>query len=115
MGATSSPAVMNPGQCRIEILHQLGKRSRQGRPPANKHIVMAGVQPPSSGSCRKPHDFAQPAPDPVALDGVADLPRHGEADTDHPTLVSASADLQGEGAGRHSHSARRSLKIAPAF
>src|SRR5262245_37265399 len=58
---------------------------------------MAAPQPVCG---RKPHDFPQPAPDAIALDGTADLARYGETDTDRATIL-AVEHLNDKGRCRH--------------
>jgi hypothetical protein len=98
----------------IEFLHHLVERSRQRRPPADQHIVVAGAQMRSPGGGRKPDDFAQPAADAVSLYRVANLPRHGKADPDG--LISRALPcLKHKSAAGSAHAAGRGAKIAAAF
>jgi len=62
---------MNPAQRGFEFSLHLGKRQRQRRAPADQHVIVA-VAHLAAG--RKPNDFAQPAPHPIALDRITDLP-----------------------------------------
>jgi hypothetical protein len=101
---------MNSAERRIEFPPHLIKWQRESRAPPDQHIIVAGVHDAAIG---KPHDLPQAAPHPVALHGVADLPRHRESDT-HGTLVPARARLQYEGAGRCSRPARCGAKVGPA-
>jgi hypothetical protein len=86
--------VVNPAQRRIEILPHLAERRCERRPPANQHIIMTAVH---AAARRQPHDLAQPAPHPVALHRIADLPRHREADP-RRTVLGATARLHHESA-----------------
>jgi hypothetical protein len=61
---------------------------------------------------RQPHDLLQAAPHAIALDGLSDLPRNGEADA-YRTTVSSLTRLQYESRGRHFRSGRGSQEIAP--
>jgi hypothetical protein len=69
-----------------------------------------------------PHHFAQAPPHAIALHGIADLPRYGEADPRRFVFVFAVmtglgtlACLQDEGAGRRSRTLGGSLKVRPAL
>ena len=86
--------VVNPAQRRIEILPHLAERRCERRPPANQHIIMTAVH---AAARRQPHHLAQPAPHPVALHRIADLPRHREADP-RRTVLGALARLHHESA-----------------
>ena len=81
---------------RPRILSDPGKRQLQRRAPSDQHIIMTGACPVRP---RKPHDFAQPAADPVALDRIADLLRHGKAEACR-SAVGSLARLQHEPGGR---------------
>ena len=61
----------------VEIFGSSARRAATVPIAPDQHIIMTG---PQSSRGRKPHDFAQPPPHPIALDRVADLLRHGEAD-----------------------------------
>src|SRR3569623_3528091 len=58
------------------------------------------------------HQFAKPAPDPVALGGIAVLLGDGEADPDRPVVVAAAA-LQHERAGVHPRAIGNGEEIRP--
>jgi hypothetical protein len=64
-------------ECAREILRQSRERKIEGGAPTDQHIV---VPRPETFRVRKPHDFAQPPPHPVALDRIADLLRHRKTD-----------------------------------
>jgi hypothetical protein len=98
----------------IEFQHHLVERSRQRRPPADQHIVMAGTQMRSPGGRRKPDDFAQAAADAVSLNRVANLPRYGKPDPDG-VISRALQCLKHKSAAGCAHAAGRGAKIAAAF
>jgi hypothetical protein len=102
--------VVNPAQRRIEILPHLAERRCERRPPANQHIIMTAVH---AAARRQPHDLAQPAPHPVALHRIADLPRHRKADP-RRTVPGAAARLYHKGADGRPQPLRRSEKIGAA-
>ena len=81
----------------VEFLDHAIERQLQGGAPADQHIVMAGAQ---ATRRRQPDDFPETAPHAIALDGISDLLRHGEADAYRTTVVSL-ARLQHERRGRH--------------
>jgi hypothetical protein len=58
---------------------------------------MSALHPIGPG---EPHDFPQPAADPVAFDGVADFLRNGKAKA-HRSVIGPLALLQHESSGRH--------------
>ncbi len=58
---------------------------------------MAGTQATRG---RKPYDFLETSPHAIALDGISNLLRHGEADAYRTTVVSL-ARLQYERRSRH--------------
>ena len=101
---------MNPAQCRGEFLRHHFKRRGQRRSSSDKHIIMTGTQPVGG---RQAHQFAQTTPHAVALDGVADLPRHGKAYARRACLI-APPRLQHKGCSGRSCTTRRSLEIAAA-
>ncbi len=101
---------MNPAQRRIKFPLHLMKRQRQRRAPPDQHVIVAVAHFAAS---REPHDFSQPAPHPIALHRIADLPRHRKADAD-AAFVTAGSGLQHETAERCPRSARSSAKIGPA-
>src|ERR1700680_152197 len=70
---------MDSAKRRIEFRLYRDIRQRERRAPTDQHIIMAG---PHRAVRRQPDDLAQPAAYPVALHGIADLPRHRESDAD---------------------------------
>jgi hypothetical protein len=112
-GLTSSFAFagMHPDKCLVEFPDHVPKR-RPKRPAASdQDIIMTVAQ---AFRARKPHEFAQSAPDPVALHGISDLPRHCVADA-YPVFVGAPARLQYECIAAGPHSGSGSAKIRSAF
>jgi hypothetical protein len=97
----------------IELLHHLAERSRQCGPPADQHVIVAGAQMRPCAGRREPDDFAQPAADPIPLHGVADLPRHCEADPDG-AIFATLPRLKHKGAARGACALGRGPKIAAA-
>jgi hypothetical protein len=67
----------------VKVLQHAIERQFQRRAPTDKHIIVAGSR---SVSGRQPHHFAQAPADPVALDRVAGLLRHGKAETHRPVF-----------------------------
>jgi hypothetical protein len=104
---------MKPAERRVEFLHQLAERGGERGPPADQHIVMAGMQPARPGGRRKSYNLPQTAPHPVALHGVAHLPRYGEADPDRP-IRGAPPRLHYEQAAGRARAVGRGSKIAAA-
>jgi hypothetical protein len=102
--------VVNPAQRRIEVLPHLAERRGKRRPPPNQHIIMTAVHAAAFG---QPHDLTQPAPHPVALHRIADLPRHREADP-RRTVLGAAARLHHEGAAGRAPPLGRGEKIGAA-
>src|ERR1700690_3184487 len=101
---------MNSTERRIEFLFHRAKRQRQRRPPSDQHIIVA-VAHFTAG--REPDNFPQPAPHPVALDGIADLARYRETDAD-AGFVAAPTRLQRECAGRRPRAMGSGAKVGPA-
>src|SRR5271167_133877 len=102
---------MNPAQRRGEFPHQVDERGIERRPPANQHIIVAGTK---RSLRRKTNHLTQAAPQPIALDGIADLARYGEADP-AGALVAAGARLEDKVARRRPRAFGGSLKVRPAF
>jgi hypothetical protein len=102
---------MNPSKRRIEVPHHLAERCFERRPPANQHIIVAGMK-----ICRRrePYEFPQAPPHAVTHHGIAHLPRHREAHSD-ATCVSAPPCLHDEGAAGRPHRGGRSAKVRPAL
>ncbi len=82
---------------RIEFPHHLAEWRIEGGAPPDQHVIMADIQ---LAGIRKPHEFSQTAPHPVALDRLADLARHRKADA-HGPFVRAPAGLQHESGAGH--------------
>jgi hypothetical protein len=66
--------------------------ARERVPSADQHIIMMGLH---RHRIEPLHEFAKPAPDAIALGGVAVLFGNGEADPDRAAVVAAAA-LQDE-------------------
>jgi hypothetical protein len=92
-----------------EILDQPCERPIEGGAPADQHIV---VPQPKPFRVRKPHDFPQPPPHPVALDRIADLLRHRKTDPCRPG-VGACAGLQNESRRGGTRAGRDAEEIRP--
>ena len=101
---------MNPAERRIEFLPHLRERQRQRGAPPDQHVIVAGAH---IATGREPYDFAQPAPHPITLERIADLPRDREPDANGALLV-APAGLQYERAGRRPYAARSGAKVGSA-
>ena len=101
---------MNPAERRIEFPPHLPERHRERGAPPDQHIIVAVMH---AAALRKPHHLAQPAPHPVALHRIADLPRHREADT-HRAVLGAAARLHHEGADGYPLPGRGGTKVRPA-
>jgi hypothetical protein len=113
-GSTTSSlplAGMNSVKRRIEFPHHLAERCLKRRAPADQHVIVAGMQTSDGGT---PDQFAQAAPHPVTLHGIANLPRHCEAHP-HRALVCAPARLQHERTAGRPHAAGGSPKVRPAL
>ncbi len=102
---------MNPPRGRGQILHHLTERAVKCGTAPYQYVIMAGLQRARAGQS---HHFAQAAPHPVALHGIADLPRYGEADA-HRVIVGAATRLQHERGRRRPHRAGGCPKIDPAL
>jgi hypothetical protein len=101
---------MNSAERRIEFLPHLREWQRQRGAPPDQHIIVAGAH---IATGREPYDFTQPAPHPIALDRIADLPRYREPDASG-AVVFAPARLQYERAGRCPCAARSGAKVGSA-
>ena len=104
-------AGMNSIKRRIELLQHRVERRPERRPPPDQHVIVAGMQ---TACGRAPDQFAQAAPYPVALHGIADLPRHREAHA-HAALVRPPPRLQHERTAGRPHAAGGSPKVRPAL
>jgi hypothetical protein len=102
---------VNPVERRIEFLPHVAEWRIERRPPPDQHIIVAVVH---AAALRKPHDLTQPAPHPVALHRIADLPRDGEADPHRSVVFGAPARLYHESAAGSPQSRRRGTKVRPA-
>jgi hypothetical protein len=121
MAASSSTALgtgiltlkpgMDLGQCGMQSLRHFRERRRQSGPPPDQHIIVAWRH--RASGCGKPHHFAQPAANPVALDGTTYLPRHGVTNA-HGPLISSTTRLQDERTACGLGAAGSGPKIAPA-
>ena len=100
---------MNPAKRRIEFLPHLPERRRECRAPPDQNVIVAVMH---AAALRKPHHLAQPAPHPVALHRIADLPRHREADA-HRAVLGAAARLHHEGADGCPQARRGGTKVRP--
>ena len=69
---------MGAGNAARQILPDTVEGQGQSGPAADQNIIMPGLE---ACAFRKPHRFAQAPPDAVALDGIADLPGDGKADS----------------------------------
>jgi hypothetical protein len=90
---------MDPVQSRAELPLHFGKRERQRGAPADQDIIVAishdvaGSRLPGSRLAgrkvfgRKSDDFAQPAPHPVTLYRITNLPRHCETDANSAFVI----------------------------
>ena len=104
-----SPLLMNALERASEILDQSLERKVERGAPANQHIV---VPRPEPSRVRKPHDFPQPPPHPIALDRIADLLRNREPDP-RWAIVRTRAGLQHERRPRGSGTRRGAEKVRP--
>jgi hypothetical protein len=75
-----------------QIVEHGGEAARERVPSADQHIIMMGLY---RHRIEPLHQFAKPAPDAIALGGVAVLFGNGEADPDRAAVVAATA-LQDE-------------------
>ena len=67
-----------------EVRRQTAERCLERGPAADQHIVSST---PHLRTRRQTHDFPEAAPDAIAHDGVADLPRHREPDPGRTGIV----------------------------
>jgi hypothetical protein len=80
-----------------QIVEHGGEAARERVPSADQHIIMMGLH---RHRIEPLHQFAKPAPDAIALGGVAVLFGDGEADPDWAAIV-ATAALQDERGAIH--------------
>ena len=95
---------MDPVQSRAELPLHFGKRERQRRAPADQDLIVAISHDVASSRLagsrlaglkfagrkvfgRKSDDFAQPAPHPVTLYRITNLPRHCETDANSAFVI----------------------------
>jgi hypothetical protein len=90
---------MDPVQSRAELPLHFGKRERQRGAPADQDIIVAISHDVASSRLaglkfagpkvfgRKSDDFAQPAPHPVTLYRITNLPRHCETDANSAFVI----------------------------
>jgi hypothetical protein len=95
---------MDPVQSRAELPLHFGKRERQRRAPADQDIIVAISHDVASSRLagsrlaglkfagrkvfgRKSDDFAQPAPHPVTLYRITNLPRYCETDANSAFVI----------------------------
>jgi hypothetical protein len=90
-GALIPGTSFNAPQRAVEFPRHVAERTCQRAASADQHVVMAGGK-----GCLglQPHHFAQAAADAVALDGIADLLRHGKADPDSSCRLSRFVTAQ---------------------
>jgi hypothetical protein len=73
-------------KCYAQIVEHGGEVARERVPPADQDIIMMGLH---RHRVEPLHQFAKPAPDAIALGGVAVLFGNGEADPDRAAVVAA--------------------------
>jgi hypothetical protein len=89
---------MDPVQGLAELPLHFGKRERQRQAPADQDVIvaishafagsrLAGSRIVGRNITGKSDDFAQPAPHPVTLHRIANLPRHCETDANAAFVV----------------------------
>lgn len=93
----------------LQILSDAIEGQRQSLPPADQNIVMAGMK---TIAAAQPDRLAQPAPDAIALNGIADFFGYRESDPDR-TLVLAFQSLQDECRRRDLDARRSGQEIRP--
>jgi len=111
---------MGAGNAARQILPDTVEGQGQSGPAADQNIIMPGLE---ACAFRKPHRFAQAPPDAVALDGIADLPGDGKADSGRVVVFLtvgflavgflALAGLQDEAGRGDRDAARRGQEIRP--
>jgi hypothetical protein len=102
---------MNPPHRRGQVLHHFTERAVKRGTAPDQDVIMAGLQRALPSQSQH---FAQAAPDAVALDGIADLPRYGEPDPNR-VIIGAATRLQHESPRRRPHRAGSCPKIHPAL
>jgi hypothetical protein len=92
------------------LLDHAIERQLEGGATADQHIVMSRSQ---TTRRRTPDDFPETAPHAIALDGISNLLRHGEADAYRATVIVSPARLQHERGGRHLAAGGGGQEIGP--
>ena len=100
---------MDPLYRDFQILPDPVEIQSQRRSPPDQDIVVSGLEMYATA---QPDRLAQPAPDAITLDCIADLFGYRKADP-NPTLVLAFAGLQDKGGGRNLDARRSGQKIRP--
>jgi hypothetical protein len=112
---------MPRGPCEryAQIVEHGGEVARERVPAADQHIIMMGLH---RHRVEPLHQFAKPAPDAIALGGVAVLFGNGEADPDRAAVVAAKVlatkalavkDLQDERGTIHPRAIGNGEEIRP--
>jgi hypothetical protein len=105
---------MNADEGAIEFLHHFAKRHPQRCAAADQHIVASAAQTPGPCGGGQADDLAQAAANPVALDGIADLAGHREADP-RGVILFPLLCLKHKGTAGGARATSRGSKIATAF
>jgi hypothetical protein len=92
-----------------QIVEHGGEGARERVPSANQHIIMMGLH---RHRIEPLHEFAKPAPDAIALGGVAVLFGNGEADPDRAAVIAGTA-LQDERRTVHPRAIGNGEEIRP--
>jgi hypothetical protein len=118
-GGVMFAGAVHPAKRTLEFLRHGVEGELERGPPSDQHVIVAGAK---RRRRRKPDELAQPAPHPIAFNGVADLFADGETDPRRPALRPRPC-LQNKGAGMRSRALLRPLpgslgngpKVTPAF
>lgn len=102
---------MNAAERHIEFPPHVRERLRQSLAPPDQDVIVAAAQ---IATGREPDDLAQSTPHAIALHGIANLPRYGEAHAHRTTFFLATTRLQHERAAGRPHACRSGAKIGPA-
>jgi hypothetical protein len=100
---------MGAGDRLLQILPDAHEGQFQSWPPTDQNIVMSGLK---ATAAAQSHRLAEPAPDAIALDGVADLLRYSKADS-RRALILAFAGLKHECRRRNLDAGRSGQEICP--
>jgi len=100
---------MGVGARLLKVLPDAVKRQLQSRSAADQNIVMSGLK---TTAAAQSYCFTQPAPDAIALDGIADLLGHRKADPNRAGVL-AFESLQDKGRRRNLDAGRSGQKIRP--